>query len=470
MIKAFSYLQRNHDSGILYFRFAIPSKYRSAFGKSEIKFSLGTADKRVAVIHAVKHYAAIQEKFLKLDNKMKKKSKPEDTSFGTFQKIIQNEVNPVTGEIFPRWEVDLGDTDKELEALRILSNVKPVAPPPTPQKEPLNGDSVKLVKLFKLFVDEKIRSKAWTPKTLVKYEAIYSEAVRIIGNIESQTISYRHGRELQDVLAKLPPHTGKKFPGMTIKQILATGHKERMSLTTQNLKIQGISSVFIWAIRHGYASTNPFDGLQVKGNVSQQDQKDKFADEDIQKIFNPETFNINILKDEWKHWMPLLGLFTGARRTELAQLRTEDVFTEDGIVAIKITPDAGHLKNDTSARIIPLHSKLIALGFMEYAERIKAQKADKLFPRLWGTAGGPGKKAGDWFNNTFIPPLNLEGKKSFHSFRHTFIDGLFKKLVDDRVIKEMSGHAHGNIGSDRYSKGLDLVTLKNGVEHLEFHF
>ncbi len=33
---------------------------------------------------------------------------------------------------------------------------------------------------------------------------------------------------------------------------------------------------------------------------------------------------------------------------------------DDGITAIQIFPDAGHLKNGTSKRVVPIHSKLIA--------------------------------------------------------------------------------------------------------------
>ncbi len=45
-----------------------------------------------------------------------------------------------------------------------------------------------------------------------------------------------------------------------------------------------------------------------------------------------------------------------------AQLRTDEMYTEDGVVAIRITPNAGYLKNVTSGRIINIHSRILVFG------------------------------------------------------------------------------------------------------------
>ncbi|MBV5334243.1 MAG: site-specific integrase [Sulfuricurvum sp.] len=465
MIRAFSFLQRNPDSGILYFRYQIPEKYRTAFGKREIKFSLGTADKRIAIVQALEHYSAVQKKLIRLDAKMKKR-KPEPEEF--FSKISMDEIDSSGTAKNVVIDCD-GDTAKEIEQYRLFREMlaKPIAPPApiAPITPPLSSDSIKLAILFKRFREEKHRAQSWTPKTAMEHEATHNLAIQILGNIESGLLSYKHGREVKEILLRLPPNAGKR--GMTVKQTLATNPQERMNLKTVNTKLERLSSAFQWAIPHGYITVNPFDGLQIKEKRGQREQQDKFEDEDLKRIFNPETFTVDALGDDWKFWIPLMALYTGGRLMEIAQLRTEDVFEEDGIVAIRITPEAGHLKNIASKRIVPIHSKLITLGFTQYLERIKAQKADKLFPRLWGTVGGPGKKAGNWFNRIVIQPLNLEGNKSFHSFRHSFIDALFN-LVEDKVRLELSGHTHGDIGANVYAKGLWLATLKNGVEKLDF--
>jgi len=61
-------------------------------------------------------------------------------------------------------------------------------------------------------------------------------------------------------------------------------------------------------------------------------------------------------------WCPIIFAFTGARISEIALLRKEDVRKENGRWIIRITPEAGSVKAE-DFRDIPLHQQLIDLGF-----------------------------------------------------------------------------------------------------------
>ena len=78
-----------------------------------------------------------------------------------------------------------------------------------------------------------------------------------------------------------------------------------------------------------------------------------------------------------KRWVPLLCAFTGARVTEMTQLRKEDVRQEGDRWVIRITPDAGSVKTG-QYRDVPLHRQVDALGFIEF---VKAAKGGPLFHR-----------------------------------------------------------------------------------------
>ena len=70
-------------------------------------------------------------------------------------------------------------------------------------------------------------------------------------------------------------------------------------------------------------------------------------------------------------WLPLLALFTGARLSELAGLKAPDVAHEEliGTHCLYIVPDvkAGRrLKNKHSARAVPIHQQLFAVGFLDF--------------------------------------------------------------------------------------------------------
>ena len=60
---------------------------------------------------------------------------------------------------------------------------------------------------------------------------------------------------------------------------------------------------------------------------------------------------------------------------ELTQLRGIDIIEQDGIPAMKISPEAGTTKTG-SARVVPLHEHLIAQGFLDF---VKASGKGPLF-------------------------------------------------------------------------------------------
>lgn len=92
----------------------------------------------------------------------------------------------------------------------------------------------------------------------------------------------------------------------------------------------------------------------------------------------PDAFGIVREKEQAvaaKRWVPLLCAFAGARVGEMLQLRKEDVRQEGDRWVIRITPDAGTMKVG-HYRDVPLHSEVIALGFIDF---VKSANSGPLF-------------------------------------------------------------------------------------------
>src|SRR5690606_15999468 len=106
-----------------------------------------------------------------------------------------------------------------------------------------------------------------------------------------------------------------------------------------------------------------------------------------------------------------------------------------GIDTISILDDDFNkrLKNNSSRRIIPIHSKLIQLGFLSYAQQIKK---GRLFPELPENPARTGdftkepsrrftayrRKAGVGSDITTSDAVTVQrSNKTFHSFRSTLI-------------------------------------------------
>ncbi len=91
MIRAFSFLQRHPKSGILYFRKRIPERYRLAFnGRNEIKKSLRTCDKKIAMPRAMVLYAELQNTFNVIDGATSMSKKKDSPRLYSSQWIKEN--------------------------------------------------------------------------------------------------------------------------------------------------------------------------------------------------------------------------------------------------------------------------------------------------------------------------------------------------------------------------------------------
>ena len=64
--------------------------------------------------------------------------------------------------------------------------------------------------------------------------------------------------------------------------------------------------------------------------------------------------------------------------------------------------------------------------------------------------------------------LGFEGKKDFHSFRHTLADHLKQKGVSEALVGGILGHQTGGITFNRYGKDFRPEVLVPVVEAINF--
>ena len=153
-------------------------------------------------------------------------------------------------------------------------------------------------------------------------------------------------------------------------------------------------------------------------------------------------------------WLPPLALFTGARLNELCQLRVHDIIEDShGVRLISINANGfdKSLKNQQSAREIPICSKLVDLGFLEFVEeRRLAGGADALlFSELVFDAKHLYSRSPSRFfcgpvTGTGLIgescPVALEGGLNFKSFRRSFAVRLERSGIPAETIAHLLGH------------------------------
>ena len=279
-------------------------------------------------------------------------------------------------------------------------------------------------------------------------------------------------------IMKIPRNRNKnpQYRDLDFHKLVELNVKDVISTTTVNKHLSWCSSFYEWSINHGYSNINPFKGLKLKRKVSPKDERDRFSEKDLKKIFQKENYIhfTNIEKGRYElYWVPLIGVFSGLRLGEITSLYLSNIREIGGnhrnkrwcfdILEEPNRPDK-HLKTLSSRRIVPIHETLLKLGLIEFIELLKKKdpNRERLFQELPYREGNYNQNVSRFFNYRYLPNLGLKtDKKNFHSFRHTVSDHLKQKGIEPHFINELLGHSTGNIDLERNGKGYNPDIIYN---------
>lgn len=237
-----------------------------------------------------------------------------------------------------------------------------------------------------------------------------------------------------------------------------------------NSRLGEMNDFFKWAINNGHYTahpTSPVDGLRISSKsklASKTEHYEPFDNDELKKIF--AVGYLKKMKKPDFYWMPLVAMYSGARREEVAALLAADVKAVDGIPSFFIQKG----KNAAARRLVPLHPTLIEMGFLDYANMVQSLGFTNLFPHLKPSANGLGKNAGRQFSN-WLSDCNIEdSRKVFHSFRHTAITRLHATEANVAHVKQISGHQDETKGVhfQTYTHDVGLAALQKTLNRLEY--
>lgn len=215
----------------------------------------------------------------------------------------------------------------------------------------------------------------------------------------------------------------------------------------------------------------PWRGLDIKATTTH--KRRPWSAEELAALFGTTLHQRGTLPEHpyaggmAAYWVPLLGLFTGARLGELCQLRTVDVQMVGGLPALVLTDDGEEqsIKSEAGHRTVPIHSELLRLGFLEYVETIRATGKDSLWPAMKLRKGKPSDYFGRWFKE------HREGlglTPSFHYFRHTVRPLMRQAGIPEETQDKVTGHASkGSVGTVVYGHWA-LSEVRDAVEAIRY--
>ena len=199
---------------------------------------------------------------------------------------------------------------------------------------------------------------------------------------------------------------------------------------------------------------NSWRGLDIKAHTEA--PRKPWSDETLTKLFNHPIWAEGLTPKNTKaggsaaYWIPVMALYSGARCSELCQLRKADINKESGVWMMQINDGdpSQRVKTIAGRRTIPLHDELLRLGFIQYWDSIEP---GSLWPKLPKREG----KAGGYFSQYFSElrtQLSIPQSMNFHSFRHSARTNLVRAGVTETVVDRLLGHTStGSIGARVYT-------------------
>jgi integrase len=323
-----------------------------------------------------------------------------------------------------------------------------------------------LTPTFIQFLHEHQRTKG----TIDNYNAQLRDLVELTDDITVVEINATVADDVRNRLRKLPANRNKKpaYRDKSIDDLLKLDKITPMAESTVESYITTFKSFMAWAQRHEHANQNPFVGMpKLRSTRKESEERDPFQMDELTVLFSSDVYtNKNKPLKAYCYWLPLLGLFTGARLNELCQLQAGDISEIDNCWCLFFTDEGERqrLKNANSRRYVPLHSKLIDLGFLDY---VRKRKDKRLFSDLsYSEKAGFGAYPSKWFGR-YRTKLGLA--PSFHSLRSNVSDAFKQADVVETKSGEIMGHrAAHSITYGRYAGSYSIAILKETIETLNF--
>ena len=346
--------------------------------------------------------------------------------------------------------------------------------------QPSKDDSPKISEVKEEFIRERLLS-GFSPKSTREIKSTIDDLIEIIGDKQISQITPRNSRDFKNTISKLPKHRTQtpRYRDLSIKQILELKGVEGQEPKNINKLIYRIRIFFKWLKNNyrEYVPENHFEGITVEIKKIYK-PRDGFTPEDLKKIFDTTNYLDNTVRDDRnkiklpKYFIPILGIYTGCRLEEIYQILLEDIY-KDGkydVIRLRVSDDT-KLKNIQSERIIPIHTTIKELGFIDYCDYLRKQKKDRVFYELNKGRDGYGRNIGRFFN-VYLKKIGVYKfqSKVFHSLRHTFITNLLQNGVREEVVNGLDGHKQKTMSTTIYFKGgfpSDLL-YEEGISKLKF--
>ena len=304
------------------------------------------------------------------------------------------------------------------------------------------------MKLSAVMAKIREKSKATSSKQIAERDYFNTMILEVIGDKEVSAITAQDCEALLKQLCSSATHATAKQIFTDFKHILRYGGVTKNPCDAIDTPFNKVGSLS-HSMSQSLENANPYSSDELQGIID--------------RLVVPEVSND---KPVWEQpanfWIPLIGMFSGLRKTEITQLHTSNVIIKDGISCF-LVDDAikgQSLKSALRRRVVPIHPKLIELGMLEYAKGC----SHYLFPELRIKHG---VHDWTWFNRTVRKAISTDTEKSFSSLRNGVSSQLIRAGLDNRDYHYLIGIVD-ETGQDVEQQQPTVATLKAAIDNLEY--
>jgi len=394
------------------------------------------------------------------------------------------EIISLTAEV-ARQKQELNQKDNTINTLSSSRSQKPKA-----------TVTISLARAIFEYFQHQVEKQIWGDKAKLQRKGYMLTFADFIGQNEDISVLNKDSITMYQRTLRCLPKNVNKFHNRPDDITQRPNHYKDIadSNTQEKLTARGLESHFntvkpflTWCVEMGYIEKDHRHILRVgkREILKTQTEVLPFSPVHLDSMFTSYLYGDHLIPRErpcpMNFWMPLLGLFTGAREAELATLRLSDIIRHNDILCFDFNEDhdSKSLKTVASKRCVPIAQAILNAGFLGYIEQRKSETTEKNPPlfALPDYRDGVARAVSKWFNDNFKKKCDLttpaQAKVCFHSFRHTMINKLSStkigdSIVADRIIKEIVGHEKGDVTGDVYGHNHDYALLKQVIDSLDF--
>jgi len=322
------------------------------------------------------------------------------------------------------------------------------------------------------------------PQTAGEYEAAVDDFIDFAGDPTISMIDADMLYDYRDEAAKLPasmPRADRSLP-FTARVAKHEGATPKCSPPTLKKRVGALQALLTYAFQQRWTSTNTGSGIRIVGYTKKRRNRRSFEDHELATLCacalftDPGSWNTKSrISDVTVFWIFLLCITTGARLEEVGQVALADVRRDGDIVYLdideyseEIDAEDKSVKTEESKRLLPVHQRLIELGFLEYLGALAMLGHTELFPDLKeNSVGKRTKEASQKLNRIIDRQVSADRRLAFHSLRHAFKAKGNDAGLTDKTLDQICGHAPVSTGS-RYGSEPRIRTIHRELHQIDF--